>query len=131
MPLETRASLILQFSNSSLSPTNITLSSNLGMFTFYNRATRVPLTINYMEDYSITFRTNVCGEELVKGNISIINCLTEEIFIISLQLTDDYTYICSNRILNVISCINITSSEMNCTSGNYTLKVKLGYAMKE
>ncbi len=127
MPLEMRASLVLQFSNSSLSPTNITLSSKHGMFNFYNRIIRVPLTIKYMEDYTITFRNNVCGEEFVEGNISIINCLTEEIFIISLQLNDNYTYLCSDSISNVISCIKVTSSEINCTSGNYTLKVKLGY----
>ncbi len=117
MPLEMRASLVLQFTNSSLSPTNITLSSKHGMFYFYNRIIRVPLTINYMEDYTITFRTNVCGEEFVEGNISIINCLTE-VFIISLQLNDNYTYICSDSISNVISCITVTSSEINCTSGN-------------
>ncbi len=127
MPLEMRASHVLQFTNSSLSPTNVTLSSRHGMFNFYNRIIRVPLTINYMEDYTITFRTNGCGKEFVEGNISIINCLTEEIFIISLQLNNNYTYICSYSLLNVILCIKVTSSEINCTSGNYTLIVKLGY----
>ncbi len=84
-----------------------------------------------MEDYTITFRTNVSGKEFVEGKISIINCLTEEIFIISLQLNDNYTYICSDSISNVISCIKVTSSEMNCTSGNYTLKLNRGYVMRE
>ncbi len=76
MPLETSASLILQFTNSSLSPTNITLSSKLGTINFDNRIISVPLTIHYMEDYTITFRTDVCGEEFyVEGNIS--NCSME------------------------------------------------------
>ncbi len=123
IPLETRASLILQFTNSSLSPANITLSSKLGTINFDNRIISVPLTIIYMEDYTITFRTDVCGEEFyVEGNISILNCSMDQKFVISLDSNDtNYTYTCTEHVLNGTSCIKVTSSEMNCSSGNYIL----------
>ncbi len=123
IPLETRASLILQFTNSSLSPTNITSSSKLGTFNIDNRIISVPLTIIYMEDYTITFRTYICGENFyVEGNISILNCSMDKKFVISLDLNDtNYTYMCTEHVLNSTSCIQVTSSEMNCSSGNYIL----------
>ncbi len=127
MPLEMSASLILQFTNSSLSSTNITLSSKLGTINFDDRIISVPLTIYYMEDYTITFRTDVCGEEFyVEGNISILNCSMDQKFVISLDLNDtNYTYACTEHVSNGTSCIKVTSSEINCTSGNYVLNLDM------
>ncbi len=123
IPLETRASLILQFTNSSLSPTNITLSSKFGTINFDNIIISVLLTIYYMEDYTITFRTDVCGEEFyIEGNISIFNCSMDQKFVLSLHLNDtNYIYMCTEHVLNGTSCMKVTSSEMNCSSGNYIL----------
>ncbi len=33
----------------------------------------------------------------------------------------NYTYMCTEHVLNGTSCIKVTSSEMNCSSGNYIL----------
>ncbi len=90
-----------------LTPTNITLSSKLGTINFDNRIISVPLTIIYMEYYTITFRTDVCGEEFcVEGNILILNCSMDKKFVISLDLNDtNYTYTCTEHVLNGTTCI--------------------------
>ncbi len=80
-----------------------------------------------MEDYTITFRTEVCGEEFyVEGNISILNCSMDKKFVLSLHLNDtNYTDMCIEHVLNGTSCIKVTSSEINCTSGNYELNLDM------